>query len=373
MAFTPTSHLNDHQSNILIDDLRTILDSQITLSKSPASAAISKQTPAGTLKRFNGNPVLQPIAEHPWESKYVLNAATVNLGRKIYMVYRAFGDDEVSRLGLAVSDDGFKFTERLEDPIFKPHGENEKRGCEDPRLTVIDDRIYMVYTAYDGLIAQIALASIGIKEFLKHQWKEWRRHGLVLPGYKNKDAALFPQRFTGTFGMLHRIEPHIWITFSSDLRCPWPSKCHQILAAPGDKSKWDSRKIGAGAQPIKTEYGWLLITHGVDYQKVYRLGVMLLDLENPTELIYRSPNPILEPTDKWELGDHYDSWVPNVVFSCGATPRENGKETLTADDDLIVYYGAADSVMNIATAKIGELIPLAKNLSGNNKASYAMN
>jgi predicted GH43/DUF377 family glycosyl hydrolase len=312
--------------------------------------------PADELQRFTGNPILLPIPEHPWESKYVFNAGTIRLGKKVYLLYRAHGDDDISRIGLAVSVDGFTFNERLEKPIFEPVYQTEKRGCEDPRLVILGDRIFMTYTAYDGNIAQIAIASISVHDFLHYRWESWERHGLFLPGQMDKDAIIFPDEFNGKIAMIHRFEPHIWITFSSDLRCPWPSKCHKILALPSEGEAWDSKKIGAGAQPIKTKYGWLLITHGVDYQKVYRLGVILLDLENPTKLIYRSPNHILEPATEWELGHDDYFWVPNVVFSCGAVPMDD-KDILNSNDELIVYYGGADTVMNIATATIGQLIP----------------
>lgn len=319
-------------------------------------ALISEQSPASSLKRIADNPILEPIKEHAWESKYVLNAGTIRLNGRVYMVYRAFGDDEVSRLGLAVSRDGLHFTERLDSPIFEPRVKSEQKGCEDPRLTLIEDRVYMAYTAYDGMVAQIALASIGVRDFLQYRWGAWRRHGLVFPGFDDKDAALFPELFNGKYAMLHRVDPHIWITFSPHLRCPWPRKEHRILAGTTTGLMWDGRKIGAGAQPIKTKYGWLLITHGVDYAHVYRLGVMLLDLKDPSRLIYRSPNCVLEPVAQHELGSE-DSWVPNVVFTCGALPVDDGKEILSADDELIVYYGSADTVMSAATAKVGDLVP----------------
>ncbi|MBT4510764.1 MAG: glycosidase, partial [Chloroflexi bacterium] len=235
-------------------------------------AVTPQQPPAGDLIRFETNPILEPIKEHPWESKYVLNAGMIRLNNKVHMVYRAFGDDEISRLGIAISENGFDFTERLDKPIFEPNTPSEKMGCEDPRLTVIGDRVYMAYTAYDGLVAQIAIASISVKEFLKHRWGAWRRHGLVFPGFDDKDAAMFPETFNGKYAMLHRVDPHMWITFSRHLRCPWPRREHQILAGTTTGMMWDARKIGAGAQPIKTKYGWLLITHGVDYDHVYRLG-----------------------------------------------------------------------------------------------------
>ena len=142
------------------------------------------------------------------------------------------------------------------------------------------------------------------------------------------------------------------------MRCPWPRREHKIIAGTSTGMMWDARKIGAGAQPLKTKFGWLLITHGVDYDHVYRLGVMLLDLADPTKLIYRSPNYILEPEDKWELGASDASWVPNVVFTCGAVPqREDHIFFLGTEDELLIYYGASDTVMGVATAKVGDLIP----------------
>ncbi len=317
----------------------------------------AEQPPAGNLIRFEGNPVLEPIKEHPWESKYVLNSGMIYLEDKFYMVYRAFGDDKISRLGLAVSNDGFKFNERLDDPIFEPDHPSEIMGCEDPRLTLIDNRIYMAYTAYDGLVAQIALASISIKDFQEHPREGWRRHGLVFPGFDDKDAAMFPEKFDGKFAMLHRVDPHMWITFSSHLRCPWPRREHKIVAGTTTGMMWDGRKIGAGAQPIKTKFGWLLITHGVDYAHVYRLGIMLFDLHDPSKLIYRSPNFVLEPEAKWELGTDDSSWVPNVVFTCGALPQINHINPLDAEDTILIYYGASDTVMAIATAKVADMIP----------------
>ncbi len=324
-----------------------------------SGASVALQPAASLLKRYEGNPILRPIKEHAWESRYVLNAGAIAIGGKVYLVYRAYGEDRVSRLGLAVSGDGFHFTERLEKPIFEPKSPTEARGCEDPRLTRIGDRIYMAYTAYDGVIPQIALASIGVKEFTEYRWDRWVRHGLFLPGCVNKDAALFPERFGGRLAMLHRIEPHIWIAFSgsSDVQCPWPGADHRIVARVMEAPAWDSKKIGAGTQPIKTRYGWLLITHGVDHDLVYRLGVMLLDLNDPSRLIYRSPNYVLEPEKDWELGKNNGYWVPNVVFTCGAVCPENGLHPLDAEDRLIVYYGASDSVIGAAVAGVGDLIP----------------
>lgn len=341
------------------EDLSPILLGEVKEAENVISwpVATSEWPPAGALVRYPGNPVIEPVSEHSWESKYVLNPGAIKLEGKVYIIYRAVGEDDISRLGMAVSEDGFQFNERLAEPVFAPKGPREEKGCEDPRLTLIGDRIYMVYTAYSGLIAQIALASIGVADFLKYNWGSWRRHGLVFPTVTNKDATLFPAQFDGKFALLHRVDPHIWITFSPHLRCPWPRKEHRILAGSSSGMAWDGKKIGAGAQPVPTRYGWLLITHGVDYAYVYRLGAMLLDLADPSKIVYRSPNFILEPEARCETGVDFDCWVPNVVFACGAVPQENNKERLDADDELLIYYGASDSAICVATAKIADLIP----------------
>jgi predicted GH43/DUF377 family glycosyl hydrolase len=323
-----------------------------------ANAIFSPEPPqAGSLIRYNANPILRPIQDHSWESRYVLNPGSIRLNGMVYLVYRALGDEQISRLGLAVSEDGFYFAERSSTPIFEPVNDVERKGCEDPRLILIQDRIYMTYTAYGGVVAQIALASIDVDDFLKHRWDRWQRHGLVFPGFTNKDAALFPDTFSGEYAMLHRVDPHIWITFSPSLKCPWSRAKHRILIGATTGMMWDGLKIGAGTQPIRTKYGWLLITHGVDYARVYRLGVVLLDLNDPSKLIYRSPNFILEPKYKWEVGKSEECWVSNVVFTCGTVNRENDKDILNADDEVIIYYGAADSVICAATATVGTLIP----------------
>ena len=310
---------------------------------------------AGKLRRFEWNPILKAIPEHPWESKYVFNPGAIMLKGKIYILYRACGEDEVSRIGLAVSSDGLHIEERLESPVFEPEGEWEAKGCEDPRLILIGERIYMLYTAYSSIAAQIALASIGLEDFLNRRWNKWRRHGLAFPDFDDKDATLFPQAFNGRYVMYHRIEPSIWISYSERLDCPWSQEDHRILVGPGAGMAWDGFKIGGGSQPIRTKYGWLLIYHAVDHSFIYRLGVLLVELNDPGQLLYRSPNPVLEPEESWELGEE-GCYVPNVVFSCGAVPQVD-KEMLDDDDEVLVYYGAADTVACVAIAKVSDLIP----------------
>ncbi|MHB1653561.1 MAG: glycoside hydrolase family 130 protein [Desulfitobacteriaceae bacterium] len=311
--------------------------------------------PAKPLVRYAGNPLLSPIKEHPWESKYVLNTAAFRVKDRVYLLYRAYGDDLVSRIGLAVTD-GYNVLERLPEPVFVPQDRTEEKGVEDPRVAIIDHKIYMLYTAYDGVIAQVAAATIGLDDFLNKRFDKWERKGLVFQDIWDKDAILFPDKINGKYIIYHRIEPSIWMVQMDELEFPAPKKKHSIILGPRSGWMWDSLKIGAGSQPIKTRYGWLLIYHGVDRNRVYRLGVVLTDLANPERLLYRSPNPVLSPETEYEIGQGEESWVANVVFTCGAVPAE-AKEVLDAGDEILVYYGAADTHICLATGRVGDLIP----------------
>ena len=311
--------------------------------------------PAKPLVRYAGNPLLSPIKEHPWESKYVLNTAAFRVKDRVYLLYRAHGDDDVSRIGLAVTD-GYNVLERLPEPVFVPQDRTEKKGVEDPRATIIDNKIYMLYTAYDGVIAQVSAAAIELDDLLNKRFDKWERKGLAFQGIWDKDAILFPEKINGKYIIYHRIEPSIWVLHLDKLEFPAPKKKHSIILGPRSGWMWDSLKVGAGSQPIKTEYGWLLIYHGVDRNRVYRLGVVLTDIDNPERLLYRSPNPVLSPETEYEIGKEGESWVPNVVFTCGAVPATD-KEVLDAGDEILVYYGAADTHICLATGLVGDLIP----------------
>lgn len=311
--------------------------------------------PAKPLIRYGDKPILTAISENSWESKYVLNPAAFRIEDRVYLLYRALGDDQVSRLGLAVTD-GFKVLERLPVPVFAPTDESEKKGIEDPRVVIIGDQIYMMYVAYDGIIAQIAAASIKVDDFLNRRFDRWERKGNAFEDIWDKDAVLFPEKINGHYVIYHRIDPSVWMTYVDKLEFPLPRERHAIIIGPRLGRMWDSLKIGAGSQPIKTKYGWLLIYHGVDRDRVYRLGVILTDIAKPERLIYRSPNPVLSPETELEIGMKGESWVPNVVFTCGAVPANN-KEVQDAGDEIIVYYGAADTHICLATGLVGDLIP----------------
>ncbi len=333
--------------------------------KSDTEALVAPQihanlsVPAGQLKRPVQGPILEPIGSHSWESKYVLNAAAVRLDGTIYILYRAFGEDRISRLGLAWTRDGLNIEGRLDHPVFQPANKEESSGCEDPRVVVIGNDLYMLYTAYNGELAQIAMASIPVQALLEQRFDQWKRHGLGFPGLSNKDAVIYPETFDGKWVVYHRIDPNMWISYIDALSCPWPRTGQKIVTGPRPGMMWDSVKIGAGAQPLKTKYGWLNIYHGVDYTRCYRLGVLFMDLNDPAKVIYQSPNAILEPEADFEVGktEGGDYWVPHVVFTCGAVPARD-TEVLDLDDEILVYYGAADTAIGVAKGRLRELVPI---------------
>jgi predicted GH43/DUF377 family glycosyl hydrolase len=289
------------------------------------------------LHRIGDGPIMKPRKDVPWEKDTVFNSAAIYDSGKFHLLYRAVahnpGDPNRSCIGYAVSDDGVHF-KRLGEPVLMSNTvPEESQGVEDPRVTKIGETFYMCYTAYDLRRTQVALAS---STNLIH----WQRHGVVIPNTlfgNNKDAALFPEKIGGRYCMLHRPEPDIYLAFSDDLH-HWTD--HVCIMKP--EFAWETTKIGGGAQPIKTEKGWLLIYHGVDKKMWYRLGVALLDLDDPTKVIARQPEWILQPEADWEIvGD-----VNNVVFTCGAVLL--GRE-------LWVYYGAADTVIGLAKGNIDDL------------------
>lgn len=311
--------------------------------------------PARKLTRPLVGPLLEPT-QHAWESRYVLNCAAIRIEGTVYILYRAYGEDEVSRIGLAWTRDGVNIDGRLDEPIFVPANDTDSSGVEDPRSVVIDGRMYMLYTAWNNEIAQIAMASIPVDAFLDRRWDQWTRHGLAFPGLANKDAVLYPEKIDGKYVVYHRIDPNMWVSYLDDLTCPWPREPQKIFAGPRTGMMWDGVKIGAGGQPIKTTKGWLNIYHGVDYERSYRLGVFFMPLDDPEKVLYRSPNPILEPETDFEIGGA-GSWVPHVVFTCGAVPAED-KEIIGPDDEVLVYYGAADTAIGVVRGRLRDMVPV---------------
>jgi len=303
--------------------------------------------------RAQENPIVTPDPAHAWEKTAVFNAAAIDLGGTAHILYRAMGEDNTSVLGYAASKNGIKISERGTEPAYVPREDFEMKkghpqgnsGCEDPRLTKIDNTVYMTYTAYDGVRpTRVALTSLSVKDFVAKKWDKWSAPVLTTPENVNdKDMCLMPEKIGGQYMLIHRIDPMICADFldTLDFTRAKLTRCIEIMGPrPG---MWDSKKIGIAGPPIKTKKGWLLIYHGVSKTSTYRLGAVLLDLKNPSIIISRSVDTILEPLEKYEK----EGVVRNAVFSCGQVLR---------GDTLIIYYGGADTVLCVATISLKKLL-----------------
>ena len=291
------------------------------------------------LKRLSDIPILSPLEDSNWEAGAVFNCAAISDNGLVHMIYRASdiapNDKEgpfISRLGYAVGKDGISFN-RMGEPVLTNDVPQEARGSEDPRVVKIEDTFYMMYTGYTGDDFRICMASS--KNLI-----DWKRHGVVLDE-KNKDASLFPEKINGRYVMFHRRDPDIWIAYSRDFKT-WTD--HQMIMSPVDDSTWEDKKIGIAGPPIRTEEGWFLIYHGVSKaNNTYTLGAALLDLEDPSKVLARQSEPVLEPELEWEKVGA----VPNVVFSCGQAEM---------DDRILVYYCGADTVIGVAEINKNDII-----------------
>jgi beta-1,2-mannobiose phosphorylase / 1,2-beta-oligomannan phosphorylase len=232
----------------------------------------------------------------------------------------------ISHFRLLSSEDGIHFSE---DPAYPPllgAGAYETFGIEDPRITQLGNEYYLTYTAVSSNGVAVAMRSTT-------DWKTFKNHGLILPPH-NKDCALFNEKVGGLYLALHRPSSpdlggnYIWLARSPNL-LHWGNHACLIRTRPG---MWDSIRIGAGASPIRTPRGWLAIYHGANEQSRYCLGAMLLDLQDPSRVLARSSTPIMEPLEDYETAGFFG----NVVFTNGH---------LINGDELIIYYGASDSVV----------------------------
>jgi len=297
------------------------------------------------VKRYKGNPILTKD-DIPYSVETVHNAGVVKHNSSYIMLFRSHKDNGRSIIGIAESSDGFKFKSRekpfMTPAIEGPFAEYEEYGVEDPRITPLEGAYYITYSAYSRHGVRIALAKTS-------DFKSFERIAFITQAdYRN--TVLFPEKINGNYVKLDR--PHsdispwsMWISFSKDLIHWGQSK---VIIKPVTYH-WDEMKIGPGAPPLKTPKGWLNIYHGVFPTMagaVYRLGVALHKLDDPARILGVGDRWILQPEDTFERV----GYVPNVVFSCGAVPEEDGT--------LKLYWGGADTVMCVGTANINELVEL---------------
>jgi len=303
------------------------------------------ETQPELLHRHEGGPILS-AEDIPWPVNSVFNAGAALLDDGTLLMLRVEDRCGRSHFLIARSVDGIGDWRVDGKSAFSPDADysEEAWGVEDPRLTWIEDveSWVMAYTAYSDRGALVSLATTP-------DFGSFERLGPVLAP-DNKDAALFPVRFNGRYAMLHRPVPampdftaNIWIAFSPDM-IHWGGH-RQIIAARGP-GWWDAARIGIGPPPMRTSEGWLVLYHGVRRiagQDMYRLGLALLDLEDPTRVIRRGREWVFAPQTSYERsGD-----VGNVVFPCGWT---------CVGDQIRLYYGAADTKMALATASLTEVL-----------------
>jgi len=290
-------------------------------------------------KRSHLNPILTP--HHlPIPAAAVLNPGAAECDGEVILLLRVEDMAGCSNIYVARSKDGVSDWRVEPKPLLAygdPQWRYEQWGCEDARVTYLEEmgQWYITYTAYSPAGAAVALART--KDFVTAE-----RVGLIFAP-NNKDATLFPRRFDGRWAVLHRPDAggleHIWSAYSPDL-IHWGAP-HCVLPEGGGAA-WDAVKVGAGPPPILTDYGWLLLYHGVKGyggKLIYRAGVALLDRDTPHKLVARSRCWVFQAEMPYELA----GLVPNVVFPTGLLLR---------GDELWIYYGAADTYVCLATAKL---------------------
>ncbi len=297
-------------------------------------------------QRYSKNPILT-VKDWFYPANSVFNCGAASIDGITVLLVRVEDRRGMSHLTVARSKNGItqwqidKKPTLLPDPIHYPE---EIWGIEDPRITYLDKlgEYIIAYTAYSSNGPLVSLAKT--KDFITFE-----RVGAVLPP-EEKDAALFPVQFNNRWAMLHRptiktphSAAHIWISFSPDL-IHWGE--HRILIPAREGGWWDSYKIGIAPPPIYTPDGWIVLYHGVRKTGggvIYRLGVVLLDLNDPTKVLRRSDEWIFGPREHYEReGD-----VDDVVFPCGC---------IVEGDEIRLYYGGADTCIALATANLNDLL-----------------
>ncbi len=329
------------------------------------------------LTKYSGNPILSPNPANAWESFVTTNPGAWYdaASGEVKMLYRAAGDDveHVIRFGLAVSKDGYEFTRVSDEPVFGPSLDGFDAGCvEDPRIVKMGDYYYVTYASRYFAPGQYWLGEGRphkapdcpadfpwmIREnqtctglAITKDFRTWIRAGRMTdPTVDDRDVILFPEKINGKYALLHRPMgwtgpeygtefPAIWISFSEDLLCWGESR---LVAKARDD--WE-RKIGGNEPPTRTEHGWLTLYHGVGPDRYYRLGAMLLDLDEPWRVTHRADDWILQPEYDFEINGCYGGG--GVVFPCGK---------VVIDGTLFVYYGAADKYVGLATCRLDDLL-----------------
>lgn len=331
-------------------------DTVVVLATIPVKALFKemKDIRSHTFKfeRLPHNPIIEPDPSHAWEEKAVFNPAAIRLKGKTHILYRAMANNGTSTIGYASSRDNITIYERLPEPVYVPRKDFEIKeadgnsGCEDPRLTQVGNRIYMVYTAFNGAQPPAAaMTHISVKDFVKKRWN-WSEPVLITePGIDNKDVVLFPRKISNKYVFLHRPESmYVWVDYVNDLDFERGNHLKGFQLFGPREEGWDTWKVGTNTPPIETDAGWVVIYHGVSKtSSKYRLGAVLLEKDNPEKILARTHDPLLEPLMDFEK----EGQVNNVVFPCGH---------VVVNGVVYIYYGGADSVVAVAKMELKKLV-----------------
>lgn len=314
------------------------------------------------LERFSENPILLPNKENAWEAEAAFNGCAIKVGNDFHLVYRAMSapqshrgfNMQISSIGCAESKDGIHFKNRRQ--LIKPEYDWEIFGCEDPRVTKLDGKYYIFYTALSAYPFSPEGIKIGLA--ITRDFKTIEEKYPVTP-FNSKAMAFFPERINGKIAgiltantdippakiaiALFDEESQIW---SRDYWGDWYSSLDAHLV-PLQRSPSDH--IEVGAPPIKTKHGWLLIysyiKNYLSSPRSFGIEAVLLDLENPNKVISRTKEPLLVPEEDYELYGN----VPNIVFPSGA---------IINNKKLLIYYGAADTTCCLATVELKALLKI---------------
>jgi beta-1,2-mannobiose phosphorylase / 1,2-beta-oligomannan phosphorylase len=331
------------------------------------------------LTRYPGNPILSPHPDHPWEDLAVFNpAAWYDEDKKeVLLLYRTAesGPEYKCWFGLAKSKDGYRFERCSDQPAMPPSGEGfDGATIQDPRITKMGGWYYVTYACRHYPFGQFWVPG-GRDRYLKpdcapefprylrinatltglamtKDFKTWIRAGWITdPLLDDRDVILFPEKVNGKYVMIHR--PLEWVgpEYGTDEACAWIASADDLLGFPQAPSKlliknkypWERYKMGVNTPPIKTPHGWLTIYHAVGEDKFYRLGALLLDLNDPSRVLHRTPDWLMQPEKDYEIEGFYRG----VCFPCGA---------VVINGTLFVYYGGGDKYCAVATCSLDELV-----------------
>jgi predicted GH43/DUF377 family glycosyl hydrolase len=328
------------------------------------------------LQRYAGNPILAPHPEHPWEDLAVFNpAAWYDQERgEVLLLYRAAeaGTEYKCYFGLARSRDGYHFERTSSEPVLSPSAEGfDGATIQDPRMVKMGDWYYITYACRHFPFGQFWMPKeqqyqrpACPPEFprylrnnatltgllLTQDFRNWIRAGwLTDPLLDDRDVVLFPEKIGGQYAMIHRplewVGPQYgvqhasaWISLSDDLM---GFRDSALLIT--NKYSWETAKLGVNTPPIKTDRGWLTFYHAVGPDKFYRLGALLLDLDDPRRVLHRTTDWLMEPETEYEIEGYYRG----VCFPCGA---------VVIDGTLFLYYGGGDKYCALATCDFAELL-----------------